>query len=221
MDESETSSNSSNQQSQLQEFINRTKYIPIRLNLSERKLLRLCEAALNVSEYTDKVDILTWKSKTGRIHEQIRDICAILSGLAVAADYEVGQKMIKDRSFEQNSEFFSTVFEIGRRHKILNPECMRTDYGKLIHMLMDSQNPDIQRLLEFKLVRKVTTVYDFLKEHDALSLLKNSDAITATTAIVDKGRTRAEVQQAIKCKESAVKRLVRKFSNDDVSEEDI
>ena len=69
---------------------------------------------------------------------------------------KVGQKMIKDRSFEDNAEFFSTVFEIGRRHKILNPECMRTDYGKLIHMLMDSQNPDIQRLLEFKLVKRVT-----------------------------------------------------------------
>ena len=77
------------QQSQMQEFIERTKYIPIRLTFSQRKLLRMCEATLNVSEYTDKVDILTWKSKTGRIHEQIRDICAILSGLAVAADYEV------------------------------------------------------------------------------------------------------------------------------------
>ena len=66
--------------------------------------------------------------------------------------------MIKDRTFEENSEFFSSVFEIGRRHKILNPECMRTDYGKLIHMLMDSQNPDIQRLLEFKLVKKVKLV---------------------------------------------------------------
>ena len=77
------------QQSQMQEFIERTKYIPIRLTFPQRKLLRLCEATLNVSEYTDKVDILTWKSKTGRIHEQIRDICAILSGLAVASDYEV------------------------------------------------------------------------------------------------------------------------------------
>ena len=96
------------------EFIERVKYIPLRLTLSERKSLRLCEAALNVSEYTDKVDILTWKSKTGRIHEQLKDICAILSGLAVAADYEVGQKMIKDRSFEQNSEYFSSVFEIGK-----------------------------------------------------------------------------------------------------------
>ena len=44
----------------------------------------------------------------------------------MAADYETGQKMIRDRSFEDNAEYFATVFEIGRRHKILNPECMRT-----------------------------------------------------------------------------------------------
>jgi len=206
---------------QLAELTERVKYIPLRLTFGERKLLRLCEAALNVSEYTDKVDILTWKSKTGRIHEQIRDICAILSGLAVAADYEVGQKMIKDRSFEDNAEYFASVFEIGRRHKILNPECMRTDYGKLVHMLMDSQNPDIQRLLEFKLVKKVTTVYDFLKSKDSLLMLKCPDMLMATTAIVDRGRTRAEVQQAIRLKESAVKRIVRKFSNDDLGEEEI
>jgi len=206
---------------QMAEFIDRVRYIPLRLNLQERKMLRLCEAALNVSEYTDKVDILTWKSKTGRIHEQLRDICAILSGLAVAADYEVGQKMIKDRSFEQNAEYFAMVFEIGRRHKILNPECMRTDYGKLVHMLMDSQNPDIQRLLEFKLVKKVTTVYDFLVERDSVGLLKHPDVITATTAIVDRGRNRGEVQHSIRLKEAAVKRLVRKYSSDEISEEEV
>ena len=37
---------SSNQQA---EFIERVKYIPLRLTWSERKTLRLCEAALNVS----------------------------------------------------------------------------------------------------------------------------------------------------------------------------
>jgi len=202
-------------------LIDRSKYVPLRLTLNERKLLRLCEAALNVSEYTDKVDILTWKRKTGRIHEQIRDICAILSGLAVASDYEVGQRMIKDRTFEDNADYFAAVFEIGRRHKILNPERMRTDYGKLMHMLMDSQSTDIQALLEFRLVKKITTVHDYLEERDSLDLIKHAEAGIATTAISDKGKTRNEVQHEIKAKERAVKRLIKQFSNDQLSEEAI
>jgi len=38
----------------------------------------LLEAALSVSEYTDKIDIISYKNKAQRINEQIRDICAIL-----------------------------------------------------------------------------------------------------------------------------------------------
>jgi len=198
------------------DLIERSKHVPLRLTFEQRKVLRLCEAALDVSEYTDKVDVLSWKSKTGRIHEQIRDICAVLSGLAIAADYEVGQKMIKDRSFEDNAEYFATVFEIGRRHKILNPERMRTDYGKLIHLLMDSQSPEVQRLLEFRLVKRISTVHDFLQRRNCLRLLEHQDAVIATTAIIDNkltGKSKADIQREIKAKDKAVKRLVQQFSN--------
>ena len=65
------------------------------LQMPERRLLRLVEAALSVSEYTDKVDVLSWNSKTGRIHAQIKDICAILCGLVVAQDYKKGQKLMQ------------------------------------------------------------------------------------------------------------------------------
>ena len=36
-------------------FLERTKWIPLRLDYEERKSLRLCEAALNVSEYVGRV----------------------------------------------------------------------------------------------------------------------------------------------------------------------
>jgi hypothetical protein len=69
-------------------FAQRAKFIPLRLTLPERKCLRLLEAALQVSEYTDKIDTIQYGSKMKRIVQQIRELCAILSGLVLAADYK-------------------------------------------------------------------------------------------------------------------------------------
>jgi Protein of unknown function (DUF2009) len=117
-------------------FVERAKYIPLRLTLGERKYLRLLDAALQVSEYTDKIDTLGYGlSKARRIVHQIRELCAILSGLVLAADYKQGQELFTDRDFASNAQFFQQVFELGRRHKIMNPDKMRTTYGKLVYLL--------------------------------------------------------------------------------------
>ena len=65
-----------------------------------------------------QVDVLTYGSRAKRIHKQLLDVCAILSGLYVAADYRGGQKLVKDREFVQNEEWFRTAFELARRYKV-------------------------------------------------------------------------------------------------------
>ena len=88
-------------------FVERAKYIPLRLSLSERKYLRLLEAALVVSEYTDKIDTIGFGlSKAKRIVFQIRELCAIMSGLVLSADYKKGQELFVDRDFEANADFY-------------------------------------------------------------------------------------------------------------------
>jgi len=203
-------------------FLERSKYIPIRLDLHERKLLRLLEASLNVSEYTDKVDILSFNSsKSKRIHTQLRDICAILCGLVVATDYARGQQLIQDRSFAENSKFFQEVFEVGRRHKIMNPEKMRTDYGKLIYLLQDSQIPDIQNLLQFDMISPVKTVYRMLEAAGALAVLQDPNIAWATKEITPEGKTRGEIQMDIKQKERAIEILAKKYANQEIAPETI
>lgn len=117
-------------------FVERAKFIPLRLTIPERKYLRLLEAALSVSEYTDKVDTVSFsQSKAKRVVHQIRELCAIMSGLVLSADYKQGQELFQDRDFAANEEFYQKIFELGRRHKIMNPEKMRDTYGKLVYLL--------------------------------------------------------------------------------------
>ena len=44
-------------------FLERSKYIPLRLSYEERKYLRLVKATMNGAEYTDLVDGKTHKSE--------------------------------------------------------------------------------------------------------------------------------------------------------------
>mmetsp|Transcript_1623 Transcript_1623/g.5669 ORF Transcript_1623/g.5669 Transcript_1623/m.5669 type:complete len:552 (-) Transcript_1623:131-1786(-) len=204
-----------------QDFSERAKHIPLRLTLAERKQLRLLESALFVSEYTDKVDVISYRNKAQRVHAQLKDVCAILSGLLVASDYKQGQRLIRDRSFAENAEFFQGVFEVGRRHKIMNPEKMRAEYGKLIYLLQDSQQPEIRELLEFALVKPISSVAGLLEEHGALGLLKDPYLEWATAEVRAEGKSRHEINQAIKRKEKAQERIVAQHARGALTEEQV
>ena len=66
---------------------------------------------------------------------QLKQICAILSGLVVASDFRLGQEMLVEREFSDNAEWFKSVFEIGRRYKVQNPDGMRGAYGMMMYMI--------------------------------------------------------------------------------------
>jgi Protein of unknown function (DUF2009) len=205
------------------DFRERAKYIPLRLTPKERRLLRLLEGALNVSQYTDVVDVLSYsRMRTKqRIHSQILDLCSVLSGLMVASDYAAGQELVTNRDFAANNVFFQRVFEIGRRHKIANPEKMRSTYGKLVFLLQDSQTEDIARMLDFSCVMPLRTVGWFLEANDAGALLDDPLVATATQEIVADGQSRPAIQRQIRDKERAVDILARRYATDRVSADNI
>ncbi|KAJ7246544.1 hypothetical protein B0H12DRAFT_1126079 [Mycena haematopus] len=203
-------------------FVERSKFIPLRLNLAERKYLRLLEAALSVSEYTDKIDTIGFGlSKAKRIVQQIRELCAIMSGLMLSADYKRGQELFTDRDFQANAEFYQSIFELGRRHKIMNPDKMRTTYGKLIYLLQDSQTPEVQDLLGFSCVRPIKTVAILLEEQDALDLLRDDLITVATKEIYSEGRARRDIQKDIKSKERAIETLATRYARKGLTQDDV
>lgn len=203
-------------------FVERAKFIPLRLTIVERKYLRLLEAALSVSEYTDKIDTLGFRmSKAKRIVHQIRELCAIMSGLLLSADYKQGQELFTDRDFQANAEFYQQIFELGRRHKIMNPDKMRTTYGKLIYLLQDSQTPEVKDLLNFSCVRPIKTVHAILDENGALDLLRDDLITVATKEIYSEGRPRRDIQRDIKSKERAIEIIATRYAKPSLSQEDI
>lgn len=58
--------------------------------------------------------------KTRRIVHQIKELCSILSGLLLAADYKIGQKLFQDRDFEENAGFFQDMYRLILIMKDLN-----------------------------------------------------------------------------------------------------
>ncbi len=155
-----------------------------------------------------------------RINKQLLEICATLCGLVVAVDFKIGQELIADKDFKQNASFFQAIFEIGRRHKVMNPDRMRTEYGKLVYMLQDSQLPEVQNLLEFKIVTPLKTVHSVLEAGGCLPMLADPLLQTAVGEIYQDGRQRQAIAKDIRAKEVAREKLARKYARSGGPSED-
>ncbi len=76
---------------------------------------------------------------------------------------------------------------------------MRSEYGKLIYMLQDSMLPHVQELLNFKVVKPMTTVHSYLADRDAEDLLTDPLMALATREILSEGKSRHEVSKEVCC----------------------
>ena len=202
-------------------FIERSKYIPVRLTLKERKKLRLVEAIMKSCEYTDLVDGVSFKTEQRRQLRQMQCILAVLGSSAVSIRYDVGSDLVESKEFSKYGKTFQALFEFGRRYKILNPEKMRGTYGKMIMLLQDALIPQVRKELDFDLVVPVKTVYEVLKEAGALEALKSEWISTATMEIVVDGKSRPQINRELKRKEYALQYISQTYENSEISADTI
>jgi hypothetical protein len=202
-------------------FLGRAKYIPVRLSYEERKCLRQCKALMRGHEYTQKVDGKKYKSSARRSHAKVKAIASILTGMITCLNSQAGASLAKKKDFVRYKNAIASLFEIGRRYKIMNPDRMRGEYGKMLYLLQDCAQPDIQEYLGFNVCVPVKTVYDLLAQGNGLKLLLDPHVCTATAEILPENKSRAQIQHEIKQKETAKKYLSKKYSNRKLTKDDI
>uniref|UniRef100_A0A7S2V695 B box-type domain-containing protein n=1 Tax=Fibrocapsa japonica TaxID=94617 RepID=A0A7S2V695_9STRA len=206
--------------SQYAKMRERAKYIPLRLSYEERRFLRLLQATLTVCDYTTRVDAHDFKAEAQRQHLQMSKLCHLLTGMVTSLSYRRGQELARSRDFQGYEELFQDAFEIGRRHKIMNPEKMRGEYGKMIYLLQDAQKNSED--LQFSCKRPVLTVYSLLEDAKAAKMLDDPNIELATEEILpDPNVSRAEIQQRIKRKNRLVEAFAKTYASRRISAEDV
>jgi len=210
-------------------FVERAKFVPMRLTLEERKTLRLVDAFLKGSTYVDHVDSVyaattsttagagggeTNKNRMKRVHEKLRCIATTFIGFIAALDYEAGKELARTNNFSQYADVFRTAFEIARRYKIMNPDRLRDSYGKMIMLLQDASSPEAREMLGFDVVAPIKTVYSVLAAQNKLGALSSEWTPTATMEILhEPGKSREEIRRQVKAKEAALDTLATQFQN--------
>ena len=218
----------------LYDFTKRAKFTPLRLSTLERNYLSIIEGALKVSEYTDKVDILSYRQKSTLIHKELKDLLQLMSGLLMSSNYNIGQKQVKNNAINENISFYATMIEVARRHKIRNPEKMRDTYGKLMHALMDSVQENVfnssssyssnEQQQQQTLVLPLKTVYNLLEQHNSLLLLKDpifAVSVAQVAPLYGQKLSKDELLYLNTQKKQAKQIILKKYTSDSLTREDI
>jgi hypothetical protein len=198
----------------------RMKWLPLRLTAEERTLLSLLQGALHRSDYTDKVDVFSHSEKVKRQLAGIHECMTTQCGLQLANSFKAGQRLVRS-NVRANHDFFARAFEIGRRYKVMNPQKMRSDYGKMMYLLMDSQRQEVQHTLQVDLVRPIQTVGQLLKAKHGEGILASEDLEDATRDLSDVMCDRSQLIVLQQQKREAAARIVDKYSTKDLSKDDI
>eukprot|EP00750_Incisomonas_marina_P008460 INCI15482.1.p1 GENE.INCI15482.1~~INCI15482.1.p1 ORF type:complete len:430 (-),score=77.61 INCI15482.1:1559-2848(-) len=178
-----------------QDLTNLCEWIPLRLAMEERKLLLLLEGALQISEYTDNVDVARnnfgygqgrgYGGQDAMVHE-MREFAQLVVGLYVASDLKRASEDVEERRdpFEFH-ELLRSVFEVGRRYKIQNPTKMRTTYGKMMHILMDAVQPAMTNEIGANMFTPTQSVHSILRPFGAAgdAFLADPDLLLAASPI--------------------------------------
>ncbi|KAG8789779.1 hypothetical protein FRC12_013244 [Ceratobasidium sp. 428] len=180
----------------------RAKHAPLRPTLPERKILRLLEDTLRVSGHTDRMDILSYSTtRTERAAAQIREL--VRSYLTYISP--------------RTTRLFARVFEIGRRHKVMNPDELDTRIVQQTNLpaygRSNPRHPTAAQILYRHSHRHspLNPCY-----HGALPVLDDPRMITATREIPSPpnatSKARAEVQRKVKEKKRAVEVIVVQYA---------
>ena len=198
----------------------RVRWLPLRLTEEERTLLALLQGALHHSEYTDKVDVFSHSEKVQRQLHEMTDYMQTQCGLQLANSFKAGQRLVQSK-LRANQDFFARAFEVGRRYKVMNPQKMRSDYGKMMYLLMDSQRPEVAEILQINLVKPIHTVGQLLQAKHGEGILASEDLDDATRDLSNDTHDSTQLLLLQQQKREAIGRILDKYSTKDLSRDEI
>ena len=201
--------------------------IPIRMTTEERSLQKLLSSALDVSEYTDKVDTHS-RHRQAIIQRQLYELYQIMLGLNINSSKAKGKKMLvglfkggvgKEEAFSspECGQWLCKVFEIGRRYKRMNPDKMRTEYGKLITIMQDAVDCRAEMRVDTNI--PVITVRDVLVQNNLEHILADPVIEVAATPLPKMSSDEREMK--VKEKEEALREMCERHCGGDAAKKEV